>query len=74
MIGPERQLDLYEAYLKSVEGTDGRLYRLYPRDLWMVAGVNYLSVRLTDRGEKKGGRLTSYPLDVRQPIGVPCPP
>jgi hypothetical protein len=40
VIGPERQLDLYEAYLKSVEGADGRLYRLYPRDFWMVRGVN----------------------------------
>jgi Zn-dependent M16 (insulinase) family peptidase len=40
VIGPERQLDLYEAYLKSVEGADGRLYRLYPRDFWMVAGIN----------------------------------
>jgi hypothetical protein len=40
VLGPERQLDLYEAYLKSVEGADGRLYGLYSRDLWMVAGVN----------------------------------
>jgi Zn-dependent M16 (insulinase) family peptidase len=35
VIGPEKQLDAWEAYLKSVEGTDTRLYRLYPRDFWM---------------------------------------
>jgi Zn-dependent M16 (insulinase) family peptidase len=36
VIGPERQFDLYESYLKSVEGQDTRLYRLYPRDFWMT--------------------------------------
>jgi hypothetical protein len=35
VIGPEKQMQLYEGYLKSVEGKDARLYRLYPRDYWM---------------------------------------
>lgn len=38
-IGPERQLDLYERYLTTVEGADARLHRLYPRDYWVVAPV-----------------------------------
>ncbi|MCU1229008.1 MAG: Zn-dependent peptidase (Insulinase) family [Acidobacteria bacterium] len=37
-IGPDRQLDAWEAYLRSVEGADTRLYRLYPRDYWLVVG------------------------------------
>ena len=37
VIGPEKQFGLYEDYLKSVEGTDTRVYRLYPRDFWMTA-------------------------------------
>lgn len=36
VIGPEKQMQLYEAYLKSVEGKDTQLYRLYPRDFWMT--------------------------------------
>jgi Zn-dependent M16 (insulinase) family peptidase len=36
VIGPEKQMQLYEAYLKSVEGKDTQLYRLYPRDYWMM--------------------------------------
>jgi Zn-dependent M16 (insulinase) family peptidase len=35
VIGPEKQLAAWEAYLKSVEGTDTKFYRLYPRDFWM---------------------------------------
>jgi len=35
VIGPESQLALYEAYLKTVEGADARLHRLYPRDFWI---------------------------------------
>ena len=35
VIGPEKQMAAYEAYLKSVEGADTQLYRLYPRDFWM---------------------------------------
>jgi len=35
IIGPEKQFDLYEQYLKTVEGADARLYRLYPRDFWI---------------------------------------
>jgi hypothetical protein len=36
VIGPEKQLAAYEQYLKSVEGPDTRLYRLYPRDFWIT--------------------------------------
>jgi Zn-dependent M16 (insulinase) family peptidase len=36
VIGPDKQLKAYEDYLKSVEGTDTRLFRLYPRDYWMT--------------------------------------
>lgn len=35
VIGPEKQMAAYEAYLKSVEGPGTQLYRLYPRDFWM---------------------------------------
>jgi hypothetical protein len=37
VIGPEKQMTAYEAYLKSVEGQDAQLYRLYPRDFWLVS-------------------------------------
>jgi Zn-dependent M16 (insulinase) family peptidase len=36
VIGPEKQMVAYQAYLKSVNGTDTKLYRLYPRDFWMT--------------------------------------
>ncbi|MDQ3804897.1 MAG: hypothetical protein M3416_13835 [Acidobacteriota bacterium] len=36
VIGPEKQLTAYEQYLKTVEGQDARLYRIYPRDYWMT--------------------------------------
>jgi hypothetical protein len=36
VIGAEKQMTAYEAYLKSVEGADTQLYRLYPRDFWLV--------------------------------------
>jgi Zn-dependent M16 (insulinase) family peptidase len=35
VIGPEKQLDAYEQYLKKVEGPETHLFRLYPRDFWM---------------------------------------
>lgn len=35
VIGPEKQLEAYEAYLKQAEGPDTRLFRLYPRDFWV---------------------------------------
>jgi hypothetical protein len=35
VIGPEKQLQAYEAYLKQAEGPDTRLFRLYPRDFWV---------------------------------------
>lgn len=34
VIGPEKQMDSYEQYLRSVEG-DVRLSRIYPRDYWL---------------------------------------
>ena len=37
VIGPEKQLSLYEDYLKSAVGAGERLHRLYPRDFWIVA-------------------------------------
>ncbi|WP_295798954.1 hypothetical protein [Mucilaginibacter sp.] len=38
VIGPEKQMQAYETYLKSVDGAETTLYRLYPRDFWMVDG------------------------------------
>ncbi|HYI09945.1 MAG TPA: hypothetical protein VEK57_12875 [Thermoanaerobaculia bacterium] len=35
-IGPDKQLDAWEAYVKNAEGADTRLYRLYPRDFWLT--------------------------------------
>ena len=35
VIGPEKQLDAYEQYLKTVEGPGARLFRIYPRDYWI---------------------------------------
>lgn len=35
VIGPEKQFALYEDYLKTVEGADTRVYKLYPRDFWI---------------------------------------
>ncbi|MDT5269535.1 MAG: hypothetical protein QOH49_1721 [Acidobacteriota bacterium] len=37
VIGPEKQLTAYEQYLKTVEGPDARLFRIYPRDYWIRA-------------------------------------
>jgi len=39
VIGPEKQFAAWEEYLKSVEGAGAKLYRLYPRDFWMVAAI-----------------------------------
>ena len=39
VIGPDKQLNAYEQYLKTIEGADAKLYRLYPRDYWIRAGV-----------------------------------
>jgi hypothetical protein len=36
VIGPEKQLQSYEEYLKSVEGDDVVLQRIYPRDYWIT--------------------------------------
>jgi Zn-dependent M16 (insulinase) family peptidase len=35
VIGNEKQLEAWEQYLKTVEGPDTRVWRLYPRDFWM---------------------------------------
>lgn len=37
VIGPEKQITAYEQYLKTVEGQDAHLSRIYPRDYWMPA-------------------------------------
>ncbi|HEV3333354.1 MAG TPA: hypothetical protein VG096_20350 [Bryobacteraceae bacterium] len=37
VIGPEKQLDAYEQYLKKAEGSQASLFRLYPRDFWLSA-------------------------------------
>jgi hypothetical protein len=34
VIGSEDSLSGYEAYLKSVEGPDAKVWRVYPRDMW----------------------------------------
>jgi Zn-dependent M16 (insulinase) family peptidase len=36
VIGPEKQITAYEQYLKTVEGPDARVFRIYPRDYWMT--------------------------------------
>ncbi len=36
VVGSEKQMAAYETYLKSVEGADTKLYRLYPRDFWLT--------------------------------------
>jgi Zn-dependent M16 (insulinase) family peptidase len=35
VIGPDAQLDAYQEYLKTAEGSDAILHRLYPRDYWV---------------------------------------
>jgi hypothetical protein len=39
VIGNDKQLAAYEGYLKSVQGANTRLDRLYPRDFWMTANL-----------------------------------
>jgi hypothetical protein len=39
VIGPEKQLQTYEQYLQQAEGSDTKLYRLYPRDFWLVGNA-----------------------------------
>ena len=34
-IGPDKQQDAWEAYLRAAEGTETKLVRLYARDFWM---------------------------------------
>jgi hypothetical protein len=34
VIGDEKQMKLYEEYLKSVVGPDTKLHRIYGRDFW----------------------------------------
>ncbi|HET9943270.1 MAG TPA: hypothetical protein VFR05_08015, partial [Terriglobia bacterium] len=40
VIGPEKQLEAWEKYLRSVQGPTGVLHRLYPRDFWMWTNKN----------------------------------
>jgi Zn-dependent M16 (insulinase) family peptidase len=35
VIGSEKQMSAYENYLKTADGSDTKLYRLYPRDFWL---------------------------------------
>jgi Zn-dependent M16 (insulinase) family peptidase len=37
VIGPAKQLDAYQDYLRSAVGKDATLHRLYPRDFWVPA-------------------------------------
>ena len=37
VIGSEKQMTAYETYLQSKDGDDTNLYRIYPRDYWMIA-------------------------------------
>lgn len=39
VIGPDKQLNLYEAYLQKNGSPTTQLYRLYPRDFWIVDTV-----------------------------------
>lgn len=36
VVGPEKQLELYDAYLDAAVAPSTKLYRLYPRDYWLV--------------------------------------
>jgi hypothetical protein len=37
VIGPAKQLDAYQDYLRAAVGKDAALHRLYPRDFWVPA-------------------------------------
>jgi hypothetical protein len=36
VIAPEKQIASYEEYLKKANGPEARVFRLYPRDFWLV--------------------------------------
>ena len=36
VIGPEKQLNAWEQYLKTADSPDDRVWRLYPRDFWLT--------------------------------------
>ena len=36
VIGNDKQMSAYEAYLQSVEGKETKLFRLFPRDYWII--------------------------------------
>lgn len=40
IIGPEKQFELYQEYLRSTMGSDIHLFRLYPRDFWLTLPFN----------------------------------
>ena len=37
VIGPDAQLDAWQEHLRTAEGPDATLYKLYPRDFWVPA-------------------------------------
>jgi hypothetical protein len=37
VIGPAKQLDAYQDYLRAAVGKTATLHRLYPRDFWIPA-------------------------------------
>jgi hypothetical protein len=37
VIGSSQQMELYQSYLQTAVGPETKLYRIYPRDFWMVA-------------------------------------
>jgi len=39
VIGPNKQLDAYQAYLSAAVAKDAKLFKLYPRDFWVPAKI-----------------------------------
>jgi Zn-dependent M16 (insulinase) family peptidase len=78
VIGPEKQFGLYEDYLKSVEGADTRVYRLYPRDFWMpmnAGGVTTSSALTEDEQHRlfQAAGITHEPaliLEMTRKLGL----
>jgi hypothetical protein len=53
VIGPEKQLSLYEQYLQTAVGRDAKLYRLYPRDYWITLENEALGMTGNTGGQDK---------------------
>ncbi len=62
VIGPEKQMVAYENYLKAVEGSDTMLYRLYPRDFWMVPAPDLLAPQNSNTKFGVGTRKVLLPF------------